>query len=86
MTKIIKNKRIVRDEYDGHVIIHECPVCHGQPTMLKQYNNAADWIGYVFLCCSLSSGEFKPLHLASSAWADAVERYIQENPNRGTTK
>lgn len=64
------NKRIVR----------ECPMCHNQPTMLKRYSDADDWIGYSFLCCSLSSGEFKPLRRALSAWADAVKEYVADHP------
>jgi len=60
--------------------IHECPVCHGRPTVTGRHNAAAGWVDYVFLCCSLSSGEFKPLHQTSSAWADAVERYIKDHP------
>ena len=71
---------MVVDVMTHHIIVHECPMCHNQPTMLKRYNNATDWIGYVFLCCSLSSGEFKPLRRASSAWADAVKEYIADHP------
>jgi len=59
--------------------IHECPVCHGQPTVMGRYN-ASGWMEYVFWCCSLMSGNFNPLHRASSAWADAVERYIKDHP------
>jgi len=47
---------------------------------MERYNAAAGWVEYVFICCSVTSGEFNPLHLASSAWADAVEQYIKDHP------
>jgi hypothetical protein len=54
--------------------ITECPCCKQRPRVVT-----ANKI-YRFYCCEISSGDFAPLSAASSAWADAVKKYIDKFP------
>jgi hypothetical protein len=58
--------------FDGRYIT-ECPCCKRQPCVV-QINEL-----YLFYCC-ISSGDFAPLSAASSAWADAVKKYVDKFP------
>jgi hypothetical protein len=59
--------------FEGHYIT-ECPCCKRQPRVVK-INNA-----YRFYCCQISSGDLATLSAASSAWADAVKKHVDEFP------